>query len=988
MNVTTAGNYTVIVTNSSGCQDSETGNILAAVLPQYTITPVTSTCFSACNGSISITSSTPFTVDWITSPYQLSTAAVLNDVCPGTYNAIITFSGGCSVNTNVTVSGVTYTTIIPTNSNPVANWNSLTPVYVSNTIVVNNGQVLNISGSQVYFDHNAGIEVMPGGKLNVADFSVLSNACPTLWKGIAVRHDQTQLTQTAANSGVAKFTKYCTIQNALIGIRNGQLLSAVPSDNNINAFESNLGGIIQCELTTFKNNKRDLEIKYNNETPFIENSYFKRCTFLTNANIISDNYSFWRVFLKYVKALTFEGCKWENTLPAIYNIASWRGIKSLNSKYSITSYVVQNVEDKSKFIGLFRAINSQNDELASVGVQYYCYQGVYASGLKTASMFSSNTFSAPNTPVISQISTYLPSDANTNPSYSVGQSFINLLGAPYQVVPVTNGGPSYGLYLEGGDKYKVQANMFNLVGTPEILRVGLYVRNNNKGVDVWGNRFEGNTIGASCFDKNRDAFDDYGGLCFSCNVFRNNDLDLLVNSAGNVTPDVGIRKNLRSPNLASLGNQFLDVNVGSYFQWDQVSNYTSVAHNIKYTGTNLVPTECSPNFSPTQTTSQISCKFSSVGLNGTALLASKNAFMEDAQMILNVLESLVDFGNPDSLIHAIKDNDYLYAVSMYMDLLENAHQLSPEAIVELIKKEYTLPNDVLSLILHQAPVASKTSWVMLELNDRLNQLSQVQMDYALQGTGEDPVTNLQHQLIQLNDSISWYSSQLLYLYHTDSAFRASNLGATESLSEGLMDENSFRSRIMNKVTYEQYPEALSWCDTLLNNTKLSRTFHVDLETSQQLISSLIYMDWTDSTSVEDLRITLTNTDYSVYNLAGEIAQYGLHRILGDSAEIVYWYPLIPVEERVWMHQPSKESTSAFTLYPNPCKDQILAQGTGLHWNPNRWTIVNEVGQEILSGSIPSGIQSIWIDTRSLASGTYWMRFSNGAQQSSQSFIKN
>ncbi len=93
------GNYTVTVTDASGCEAVETSTVFEFVCPTLTIISLVedASCYGDCNGSITINSITngtaPYTYEWSTG----STNSNLLNLCAGTYTVTITDSKECEV---------------------------------------------------------------------------------------------------------------------------------------------------------------------------------------------------------------------------------------------------------------------------------------------------------------------------------------------------------------------------------------------------------------------------------------------------------------------------------------------------------------------------------------------------------------------------------------------------------------------------------------------------------------------------------------------------------------------------------------------------------------------------------------------------------------------------------------------------------------------------------------------------------------------------
>lgn len=98
----TAGNYTVVVTDSMGCSDSITFNLNNISSMNITSIVTQVTCAGGNNGAIDVTTSggtLPYTFSWSNGP----TTEDINTLTAGTYIITITDSAGCQFSDNITV---------------------------------------------------------------------------------------------------------------------------------------------------------------------------------------------------------------------------------------------------------------------------------------------------------------------------------------------------------------------------------------------------------------------------------------------------------------------------------------------------------------------------------------------------------------------------------------------------------------------------------------------------------------------------------------------------------------------------------------------------------------------------------------------------------------------------------------------------------------------------------------------------------------------
>jgi hypothetical protein len=98
-----AGNYTVTVTDNSGCISNATVAIIAPQAIQLSTTFSNAKCFQSCDGNASViaTGQAPFSYIWSTNPPQTSQS--VSGICSGTYIITATDAAGCTSTASVTL---------------------------------------------------------------------------------------------------------------------------------------------------------------------------------------------------------------------------------------------------------------------------------------------------------------------------------------------------------------------------------------------------------------------------------------------------------------------------------------------------------------------------------------------------------------------------------------------------------------------------------------------------------------------------------------------------------------------------------------------------------------------------------------------------------------------------------------------------------------------------------------------------------------------
>jgi gliding motility-associated-like protein len=100
----TAGNYTLVVTDTNGCTDS--ANVTIAEPPAIVLSAqaTAASCVGEAQGSASVTASggtAPYTYSWNSNPVQ--TTATATNLAGGNYNVTVTDNNGCTATTSVAI---------------------------------------------------------------------------------------------------------------------------------------------------------------------------------------------------------------------------------------------------------------------------------------------------------------------------------------------------------------------------------------------------------------------------------------------------------------------------------------------------------------------------------------------------------------------------------------------------------------------------------------------------------------------------------------------------------------------------------------------------------------------------------------------------------------------------------------------------------------------------------------------------------------------
>ncbi len=201
---------------------------------------------------------------------------------------------------------------------PLLEWTSATlpaynDIFVNGTLTIESGSTLNIgTGKVVHFCKNGKLVIKPNARLNL--YGTLTNSCDEPWKGIEVWGNSTksQFTQSGVNSQ-GRLVGYAgsVIENADIGV---QLWGP--------DYFANAGGMVSCNGTTFRNNRRAAEFApYTNFWPFQigptgqpqnYSASFGRCTFVTDDGYLNSSSFEAFLYMTGVKGINISGSTFTN----------------------------------------------------------------------------------------------------------------------------------------------------------------------------------------------------------------------------------------------------------------------------------------------------------------------------------------------------------------------------------------------------------------------------------------------------------------------------------------------------------------------------------------------------------------------------------------------------------------------------------------------------------------------------------------------------
>ena len=834
--------------------------------------------------------------------------------------------------------------------------------YVRNTVTIHAGHTLTVT-AKIRLNPNAKLIVEQGAGL-IIDGGTLtnSNGCHNSWPGIEVWGNST-LSQNPANQGIIHILNGGTIENAKIGILVSKR-ECFDCEEQENGFG---GGMVHCDSGYLINNKIAVEFA---PYSFTNNSYFKRTNFITSAELPDNELPDYFVKMLEVHGVTFRGCSFVNTRTEEEAPYDQRG----------TGIFAEN-----SGVRVWEACLNQSDPCDHIrqSVFEHLTRGIY--DLNSGSSYN---------PIITN--TFFLN--NLKGLYLSGFSGVSNACVTFNKFQINMGPAScysndcvYGMYLDQCSGYTVEENEFYCDYTSQ-KGVGLVV-NNSGGYEsnrIYRNTFSNFEIGAVGQNKNRSVAGI--GLCFKCNTFSSNIIDIAVTKDPELPSsyEFGIAVNQGSPTpdpgqpltTAPAGNVFSAI--GGSHNWDinnQLNHFNYYFHSdgggykvfpFPTNGPITKHMVFATYFPP------ISCPSSSGsgGDSGEDYMKMMEA-SEQTDSLIGVLIALTDGGSTPELNAEVEESTPSEAMAMYDELLVKSPYLSDSVMITAVEKEEVLDNAMIRDVLVSNTHSAKSDTIIEKLENRQVPMPEYMMAEIL--AGEDSISPkeiLEAKKAYWDGERSRYYHDLIRYFNVDSINQVLedslvNLLVLRNTPEAYYDLTAFYATKGDTMLADYTLNSIS---TLFSLTQVQQQVQQDYQTFYDL-SKEINLDTSGTFVITDERKSLLE---NFLNEDPELPNVFARNILIASDNLVYSEPIFLPEsgyksstrDKYNSAKPSVDSP-ILKVYPNPTHDYFIAE-----YNVNdgngflELAICDISGKKIQSIQLRNKIDALVIHTDKLPSGIY------------------
>ena len=612
--------------------------------------------------------------------------------------------------------------------NSAVTWDS--DVIKHHNVYITAGGELTITAKASFVD-GTGIYIYPQGRL-IVNGGTLTSACGSQWNGVIVNGDP-RMSMNIQYQGVAEFYN-ALVENAIVGVRTEggepEVIPALQRPEDLSP--PSAGGIIKAINSIFRNNFIGVLI---NPCERMKIDQFKECTFEQTSELLPPYYDPGPlVKLNDVNMVHFQGCTFRTSLDWSPNKAVGIGILSNNSNFEVDP-LCQEVSQNECILWKYSEFSN---------LDY---------GVKALAFSPTRTFIIDKANLI----------GNNTGIYASAVSTAQVSRCNFQIMEVDTNIRTHwgGLYLDECNGYMVEENSF-YTSTFSSTRwsIGIIVNNSNTGSNadannrIYNNAFDGLDVGILAENKNRS---DNGllGLQLLCNDFINYKYDIAITTENPNINQMGIKdpQGLSGSDKTSpAGNTFSEFGLGCpedfryhneggsfiYYHHDQTGSIKTVDPTPYYTSSGSSMITLNHTLYNNYNDKTICCPSSFNGGGGGGggiedltleLLSSENS----ADSVQGLLTVLVDGGSTESLKADVDQSTPPEAMTVYSDLLGKSPYLTDTVLASAVNKEEVLTSAMVTDILSENPQSAKSDTVLMELGNRINQLTDDQMNEVMQG---------------------------------------------------------------------------------------------------------------------------------------------------------------------------------------------------------------------------------------------------------------
>ena len=588
-------------------------------------------------------------------------------------------------------------------------WNDM--VWTCKHILIKAAKTLTVKG-RLYMNKDKKIFVEQGGRL-IVDGGHIMSGCGEFWYGIEVWGSPTML-QDQMFQGSVKIINNGLIADAKIGVRLGK--SSLSCDNiPPQPYAASGGGILETKEATFKNNM--IAIYFDPYARQDNVSKIEKSTFITNEAMIMQTAPYAFMDINGVKGLEIRGAVFVNNTPIDtldYKVRGM-GIVSMNADYRINKYIEPLSLVKSEFKKLYygiKALSSVTTKTVTIDSSKFkdnrC--GIYLSGITSATI-TSNEFLI---------------------NYETASDTVS------------------GLYLDNCTGYTIEENQFKGCegsgSNGNWFGLGCVINNSGEqNNNIYRNNFSKLNVGTLVLNKNRDLTGEYG-LQIICNDYEvegNCDFDIFVTKQDSLS-GMGIAADQGSDDndpAAPAGNIFTSDPDDPQGNYKNTTEDITYHHHSETTGYQLIPenhthgsvTPSENGFGQQYDESESCPSNIESGQSKGENRINKSISEQKIDSTRNLLNLLVDGSDTEFLNTEVQTSWPDESYELYNELLNESPYLSDTVLVSAVNKENVLSSTMITDVLVANPQSAKSDTVMESVSQRINQLSDEQMEDVEQG---------------------------------------------------------------------------------------------------------------------------------------------------------------------------------------------------------------------------------------------------------------